>query len=70
MRPGTSRPTFLRTWLIWTAGFLAFRQLVDIAYRRAGQPHGKLRRLPPVLLRALGLIEATMRELPSRSPSP
>ena len=23
-RSGTSRPSFLRTWLIWTAGFLAF----------------------------------------------
>jgi hypothetical protein len=22
--PGTSRPSFLRTWLLWTAGFLAF----------------------------------------------
>jgi nucleoside-diphosphate-sugar epimerase len=39
------------------------RQLVDIAYRQAGQPRGKLRRLPPVLLRALGLVNPTMREL-------
>ena len=39
------------------------RQLVDIAYRQAGQPHGKLRRLPPVLLRAVGLVNPTMREL-------
>jgi len=23
-RPGAARPPFLRTWLIWTAGFLAF----------------------------------------------
>jgi hypothetical protein len=23
-RPGTARPQFLRTWLLWTAGFLAF----------------------------------------------
>ena len=23
-RPGAARPLFLRTWLIWTAGFLAF----------------------------------------------
>jgi nucleoside-diphosphate-sugar epimerase len=39
------------------------RQLVDIAYQHAGQPRGKLRRLPPVLLRALGLVNPTMREL-------
>jgi nucleoside-diphosphate-sugar epimerase len=39
------------------------RQLVEIAYRQAGQPRGKLRRLPPVLLRALGLVNPTMREL-------
>jgi nucleoside-diphosphate-sugar epimerase len=39
------------------------RQLVDIVYRLAGQPRGKLRRLPPVLLRALGLVNPTMREL-------
>jgi nucleoside-diphosphate-sugar epimerase len=39
------------------------RQLVDIVYRQAGQPGGRLRRLPPVLLRALGLVNATMREL-------
>jgi nucleoside-diphosphate-sugar epimerase len=39
------------------------RQLVEIAYRQAGQPRGKLRRLPPVLLRAVGLINPTMREL-------
>jgi nucleoside-diphosphate-sugar epimerase len=39
------------------------RQLVDIAYRQAGRSRGKLRRLPPVLLRALGLINTTMREL-------
>jgi nucleoside-diphosphate-sugar epimerase len=39
------------------------RQLVDIVYRRAGQRRGKLRRLPPVLLRAVGLVNPTMREL-------
>jgi nucleoside-diphosphate-sugar epimerase len=39
------------------------RQLVAIAYRQAGRPRGKLRRLPPVLLRALGLVNPTMREL-------
>ena len=39
------------------------RQLVDTVYRQAGRPHGRLRRLPPVLLRALGLVNPTMREL-------
>jgi nucleoside-diphosphate-sugar epimerase len=39
------------------------RQLVEIAYRQAGQPRSKLRRLPPLLLRALGLIKPTLREL-------
>jgi nucleoside-diphosphate-sugar epimerase len=39
------------------------RQLVDIAYRLAGQPRSRLRRLPPVLLRTLGLVNPTMREL-------
>jgi len=39
------------------------RELVDSVYRQAGRPGGKLRRLPPVLLRALGLINPTMREL-------
>ena len=39
------------------------RQLVDIAYRLAGQPRSRLRRLPPVLLRAVGLVNPTMREL-------
>jgi len=39
------------------------RQLIEIAYRQAGQPPGKLRRLPPVLLRARGLVNPTMREL-------
>jgi nucleoside-diphosphate-sugar epimerase len=39
------------------------RELVDMVYRQAGQQGGKLRRLPPVLLRALGLINPTMREL-------
>jgi nucleoside-diphosphate-sugar epimerase len=39
------------------------RQLVDIAYRLAGQPRSRLRRLPPVLLRAMGLVNPTMREL-------
>jgi nucleoside-diphosphate-sugar epimerase len=39
------------------------RQLVDIVYRHAGLPRGRLRRLPPVLLRGLGLVNPTMREL-------
>jgi nucleoside-diphosphate-sugar epimerase len=39
------------------------RQLVDMAYRQAGRPRGKLRRLPPVLLRAVGLVNPTLREL-------
>jgi nucleoside-diphosphate-sugar epimerase len=39
------------------------RQLVDIAYQDAGQPHGKLRAMPSLLLRALGLTNPTLREL-------
>jgi hypothetical protein len=39
------------------------RQLVDITYRLAGRPGGKLRALPPLLLRAMGLVNPTMREL-------
>jgi nucleoside-diphosphate-sugar epimerase len=39
------------------------RHLVDISYQQAGRPRGRLRRLPPVLLRALGLINPTTREL-------
>jgi nucleoside-diphosphate-sugar epimerase len=39
------------------------RQLVDVLFRQAGHPRGKLRRLPPVLLRTLGLVNPTMREL-------
>jgi nucleoside-diphosphate-sugar epimerase len=39
------------------------RQLVDLLYRQAGHPRGKLRRLPPALLRTLGLVNPTMREL-------
>jgi nucleoside-diphosphate-sugar epimerase len=42
---------------------LTTRQLVDIAYRQAGQPHGKLRAMPPVVLRVLGVVDPTMREL-------
>jgi len=39
------------------------RQLVDIVYRLAGQPSTKLRGLPPLLLRALGLVNPTVREI-------
>src|SRR5215207_7651267 len=39
------------------------RQLVDTIYRLAGRPHGKLRRLPPLMLRALALANPTVREL-------
>jgi nucleoside-diphosphate-sugar epimerase len=39
------------------------RQLVDIAYEEAGSAHGKLRAMPSVLLRALALVNPTMREL-------
>jgi nucleoside-diphosphate-sugar epimerase len=39
------------------------RQLVDVVYRHAGKSRSRLRRLPPVLLRALGLVNPTMREL-------
>jgi nucleoside-diphosphate-sugar epimerase len=39
------------------------RQLVDIVYRHAGRPAGKLRAMPPVLLRALGVVKPVLREL-------
>jgi nucleoside-diphosphate-sugar epimerase len=39
------------------------RQLVDIVYRAAGQPGGRLRAVPSLVLRALGLVNPTMREL-------
>jgi nucleoside-diphosphate-sugar epimerase len=39
------------------------RQLVDIVYRQAGHPRGKVRAMPAVLLRALGMVNPTMREL-------
>ena len=39
------------------------RQLVDIVYQRAGQPRTRLRSMPPLLLRALGLANPTLREL-------
>jgi nucleoside-diphosphate-sugar epimerase len=39
------------------------RQLVDIVYRHAGHRAGKLRAMPPLLLRALGLVNPTLRKL-------
>ena len=39
------------------------RQLVDSIYRQAGQPQTKLRGTPALLLRALGVINPTVREL-------
>jgi nucleoside-diphosphate-sugar epimerase len=39
------------------------RQLVDIAYQAAGRARGKLRAMPPLLLRAIALANPTMREL-------
>ncbi|MGV8910042.1 MAG: NAD-dependent epimerase/dehydratase family protein [Propionicimonas sp.] len=39
------------------------RQLVDAVYRHAGQTRTRLRRLPPLVLRALGLTNPTVREL-------
>ena len=39
------------------------RQLVELVYRHAGQPRARLRRLPPLLLRTLGLFNPTVREL-------
>jgi nucleoside-diphosphate-sugar epimerase len=39
------------------------RQLVHLVYQHLGQPRTKLRATPPVLLRALGLVNPTIREL-------
>ncbi len=39
------------------------RQLVDIVYQLAGQPRTKLRAMPAVLLRLVGLANPTVREL-------
>jgi nucleoside-diphosphate-sugar epimerase len=39
------------------------RQLVDSIYRQAGQPRTKLRSTPALLLRAVGVINPTVREL-------
>jgi hypothetical protein len=39
------------------------RQLVDSIYRQAGQPQTRLRGTPALLLRALGVVNPTVREL-------
>jgi nucleoside-diphosphate-sugar epimerase len=39
------------------------RELVDMAFKLAGQPRSRLRRLPPMLLRSLSLFNPTVREL-------
>jgi nucleoside-diphosphate-sugar epimerase len=39
------------------------RQLVETVYRLAGQPRARLRSMPPLLLRAVGLFNPTVREL-------
>jgi nucleoside-diphosphate-sugar epimerase len=54
-RSGTS-PTTPRT--------RTTRQLVEVIYRLAGQPKTKLRSTPALLLRALGVTNPTVRELP------
>jgi len=39
------------------------RQLVDVVYRQAGQPRGRVRAMPPLLLRAMGVVNPGVREL-------
>lgn len=39
------------------------RQLVDVVYRLAGQPRAKVRQVPALLLRAIGLTDPTVREV-------
>jgi hypothetical protein len=39
------------------------RQLDHTVHRHAGHPAGRLRAIPPLLLRALGLANPTLREL-------
>jgi nucleoside-diphosphate-sugar epimerase len=39
------------------------RQLVDAVHRQAGHPAGRLRAMPSLVLRVLGLVDPTMREL-------
>ena len=39
------------------------RQLVDLVYQQAGLPRAKVRTLPPLVLRVLGLANPVLREL-------
>jgi nucleoside-diphosphate-sugar epimerase len=39
------------------------RELIDMIYQHAGHPRGKLRAMPPLGLRILGLVNPTLREL-------
>ena len=39
------------------------RQLVDTVYRQLGHPRGKVRSLPPTVLRAIGVFNPTVREI-------
>jgi nucleoside-diphosphate-sugar epimerase len=39
------------------------RQLVDTVYRQLGHPRGKVRSLPPLVLRTIGTFNPTMREI-------
>jgi nucleoside-diphosphate-sugar epimerase len=39
------------------------RELVDTIFKLAGQPRARLRTMPPLFLRGLGLINSTIREL-------
>ena len=39
------------------------RQMVDTIYRQLGHPRGKVRSLPPLILRAAGTFNPTMREI-------
>lgn len=39
------------------------RQLVELIYTAAGQPRARVRAMPPLLLRTIGLVNPTVREL-------
>ena len=39
------------------------REIVDIVYRQLGHPRSKVRSMPPAILRAIGFINPTMREI-------
>ncbi|WP_083459891.1 NAD-dependent epimerase/dehydratase family protein [Jiangella muralis] len=39
------------------------RQLVDVVYQQAGQTRTRLRAIPPLILRAMGVVNPTVREL-------